>query len=138
MNDSPLPPPTSAADSTTGLTPSIAAGLACLGGFVTGILFLVLEKKNAFVRFWAMQSIIFTGAIFVLLMVLTVVSAVFGVVPVIGVIFVFVLWVIFSLAYLAALVVWIIMMIKAFTGKEWRMPWIAGIAEQQLARLPKG
>jgi len=35
------------------------AGLLCyIGGWITGIIFLVLEKENKFVRFHALQSLL--------------------------------------------------------------------------------
>ena len=46
---------------TTGLPTNVAAALACIP-LVGGIIFYVLEKTDAFVRFYAMQSIIFGGA----------------------------------------------------------------------------
>src|SRR4051812_44655 len=59
----PPPPPLGtepqpATSSDTGLPPHIAAGLAVLLSIVGGIIFLLLEKRNAFVRFYAMQSLI--------------------------------------------------------------------------------
>ena len=56
--------------STTGLEPNIAGLLCYLGGWITGIVFLVIEQKNKFVRFHALQSIVTFGA-------LTVASAIF-------------------------------------------------------------
>src|SRR6266705_1100109 len=47
--------------STMGLEPHIAAGLSYVGIFVTGLIFFLLEKQNRFVRFHAMQSIIFSA-----------------------------------------------------------------------------
>ena len=40
----------------TGLDANVAAALSYLVGFITGVLFLVIEKDNRFVRFHAMQS----------------------------------------------------------------------------------
>src|SRR5207248_7890986 len=40
----------------TGLEANLAAALSYLVGFVTGIIFLLIEKDNKFVRFHAMQS----------------------------------------------------------------------------------
>ena len=52
----PTPAPLPAA---AGLTPNVAGALAYLVGFITGILFLVLDpfKTDRFVRFHAFQSI---------------------------------------------------------------------------------
>jgi len=43
---------------------NIAAALSYLVGFVTGVIFLLVEKENKFVRFHAMQStILFAGIV---------------------------------------------------------------------------
>ena len=47
----------------TGLDANLAAALSYLLGFVTGVIFLLLEKENRFVRFHAMQSMLAFGAI---------------------------------------------------------------------------
>src|SRR6266436_1071799 len=60
----PSPGPEPSADpSSTDLPPNIAAAIACIP-LVGGIIFYLLEKRNSFVRFYAMQSIIFGGAWF--------------------------------------------------------------------------
>ena len=58
----------------SGLPENVAGALAYALGPVTGVLFLVLEKKSKFVRFHAMQSLITFGGLFVLNSVLTMVS----------------------------------------------------------------
>ena len=45
----------------TGLPSNVAAALACIP-LIGGIIFYIVEKHDAFVRFYAMQSIIFGGA----------------------------------------------------------------------------
>lgn len=52
---------TSAGDSTTGLKPNVAGLLCYVGIWVTGIIFLIVEKKNTLVRFHAMQSLVTFG-----------------------------------------------------------------------------
>jgi uncharacterized membrane protein len=111
----------------------VAAGLSTLVTLITGIIFLVVEKRDAFVRFWAMQSIVFGAAWFAVVIV-------FGIVHVIlHAIFwpLGVLWGLFSaIVELGFLILWIIMMIQAFSGKEWEIPYFGKIARQQLAKNP--
>ena len=45
------------------LTPNVAALLCYVGGWISGIVLLVLEQKNRFVRFHALQSIILFGSL---------------------------------------------------------------------------
>ena len=120
---------------TTGLTPNIAAGLACLLPPISSIIFLVLEKRNPFVRFWAMQSTIFGAAVFLVAVVLKVVGIVLAFIPVLG-------WIVLGflfLAYIALmigfLIIWIITLIKSFSGLEWEIPFLGQLARQQLARM---
>ena len=47
----------------TGLDANLAAALSYLLGFVSGAVFLLLEKENRFVRFHALQSVLAFGAI---------------------------------------------------------------------------
>src|SRR4051794_23191732 len=42
----------------TGLAPHVAAGLACVFSVLGGAVFLLLEKRDKFVRFWAMQALL--------------------------------------------------------------------------------
>lgn len=133
-----VPPPSVGAPltaglTTTGLEPNIAAGLAVLGTVITGIVFLLIEKKSAYVRFWAMQSIMFGVAWFVAFVVCVVIGAVLhAILFLLGW-----LWgIVTSLVYLGFLLGWVVMMVQAFSGKEWELPYLGKIARQQLARIP--
>src|SRR6266576_631214 len=88
------PPPTSAGpepgpkSTSTGLPSNVAAAIACIP-LVGGIIFYILEKHDSFVRFYAMQSIIFGCVWFLFNIVSAVVRAVFWAIPGIGGILVF-------------------------------------------------
>ena len=64
-------------ETSTGLKPNVAGLLCYLGAWITGIIFLILEQKNNFVKFHALQSIITFGA-------LTVLGAVLKWIPFVG------------------------------------------------------
>ena len=119
----------------SGLTPNVAAGLAVLLTLITGILFLFLEKRNQFVRFWAMQAVFFGAAWLVFSVVSSVVSAVLG-----HILWLLAgLWLFFSLLVnVGFLIVWVVMLAKAFGGKEWEVPYLGKLARQQLTTLPRG
>src|SRR5205814_7238228 len=126
---SPEPEP-SGASTSTGLPSNVAAAIACIP-LIGGIIFYILEKRDSFVRFYAMQSIIFGCAWFLFNIVSAVVHAVFGAIPGIGGILVFFWAVIAALVHLAFLVVMIIAIVKAFTGVRWDIPYIGPIARKQ-------
>lgn len=95
------------------------AGLLCyVAGFITGIVFLVLEKENKFVRFHAMQSLVTFLALFVI-------SIVGGFIPLVG-------WLISLLITPVGLVLWILLMYKAYQGQKFKLPVIGDFAEKQL------
>jgi uncharacterized membrane protein len=106
--------------SSTGLDANIAAGIAYLFGWVSGLIFFLIEKESRFVRFHAMQSLLLGAAFFVLWIVLRVL----GSVPVVG-LFAGLLGIV---VWLAFLVLWIICLVKAFTGKDFRIPVIGDYA----------
>jgi uncharacterized membrane protein len=109
----------SPAKSSTGLEQNVAGALTYLLGFITGIVFLIVEKDNKFVRFHAMQSTITFGAFFALYIALTV--------TVVGLVLVLPLM-------LLQLVVWILLMVKAFGGEMYKLPWVGDIAEKQVQK----
>ncbi len=99
--------------------PKVAALLAYAAGFVSGIIFFVIEKENRFVRFHAMQSIILFGAMFVLQMSIVYLPFIRLIAP---------------LVTLGSLALWIVCMIKAYQGEMFKLPVIGDLAEKQLDR----
>jgi len=104
------------AKTSTGLDENVAGLLCYVLGWITGLIFFLIEKNNKFVRFHALQSIIVFGVI-------TVASIVLGWIPFIG-------WVLNTLIWLIALVLWIILMIKAYQGEKFKLPWAGDLAEK--------
>ena len=107
------------------------AGLLCyLAGWITGIIFVVLEKKSRFVKFHAWQSIMTFGILSVVQIILSpwiwILLGSHG------------LWifmnVLFILALILTIVLWIVMMVQAGTGKMWKIPWIGNWAERQASK----
>lgn len=101
--------------SATGLEPNLAGLLCYVAGIVTGIIFLVIEKDNKFIRFHALQSIILFGGLLVVQMAL---------------IMTFVLALLLPLINIVALVLWILLMFKAYKGEKYKLPVIGDIAEK--------
>lgn len=131
----PPPPPFSptvdAKSGTTGLPSNVAAALACIP-LIGGIIFYILEKRDNFVRFYAMQSILFGGAWFLFNIASKIVFAIFSSIPAIGGLLVFLWAVIQAIVQLAFLVIMIIAIVKAFSGVRWDIPYIGPIARKQV------
>jgi len=107
------------AGTSTGLPPNTAGLLCYIAGWITGIIFFVLEQRNRFVRFHAAQSIVVFGII-------TVAGTVLGLIPVVGVGF---SWTIGIIGF----IVWIIMIVKASSGEWYKLPWAGDVAEKMVA-----
>src|SRR6266480_8047009 len=84
----PSPEPETAKSASTGLPSNVAAAIACIP-LIGGIIFYILEKRDNFVRFYAMQSIIFGIAWIVFDLISNILFAIFGSIPAIGGILVF-------------------------------------------------
>jgi len=108
----------------TGLAENVAGLLCYVLGWVSGLVFILIEKENKFVRFHAMQSIATFGAITVVLIVLSILALI----PYIGVAFSVINWIISLLAF----VLWIVLMIKAYQGAKYKLPWAGNFAEKRV------
>jgi uncharacterized membrane protein len=108
------------AESSTGLSANVAGLLCYVLGWVTGIIFIVLEKKSTFVKFHAWQSIMTFG-------VLTVAQLVLGWIPFVG-------WILSILIGILMFVLWLILIIQAGTGKMWKVPGAGDWAERQISK----
>jgi len=105
-----------------GLDENVEALLTYLVGWITGIIFLVLEKKSKFVRFHAMQSTItFLG-----FTVLSIILIPLDFIPFIGVLISLIDWIIGIVAF----IIWIICMIKAYQGEKFKLPIAGNLAER--------
>lgn len=110
--------------STMSMDPKTAAGLSYLGIWVTGLIFFLLEKQNRFVRFHAMQSILFFGGISVLSIILSIAGDFSPGILSLG------LGCVSALIGLGAFVGWIVLMINAFQGKYFKLPIVGDYAER--------
>ena len=127
----PTPPDPSTQQTSTGLPSNVAAALASIP-LIGGIIFYVLEKQDSFVRFYAMQSIIFGGAWILFAIVYGIAHAILTPIPAIGLIFAIMLWIAWALISIGFLVIFIICVVKAFTGVRWEIPYIGPMARKQV------
>jgi uncharacterized membrane protein len=103
----------------SGFDANVAAALAYALGWITGILFLLMEPDNKFVRFHAMQSTIVFAALSVLCLLLQIV-------PLFGML------VTVFLVVPASAVLWLLLMFKAYQGDRFKVPMAGDMAEQRI------
>lgn len=141
LGDSGSPKPEAAASaapssSSHGLPPTVAAGLSALLPLVGGIVFVILEKENRMVRFHALQSIYFGGAMLLagaVFTVLGILSALLsGIFAPLGLLFGFLVGASWFLLVIAFLVVYLIVVFKAFNGEEFNIPFLGQMVRKQL------
>ncbi len=101
----------------TGLAENVAGLLCYVLGWISGIIFLLIEQENKFVRFHAFQSIYVFG-------ILTIASIILGWIPFIGGVLV---WLISVLGF----ILWIVLMIKAYQGVKYKLPRAGDFAEKR-------
>jgi uncharacterized membrane protein len=111
--------PTHTERTSTGLTANVAAAASYFLGFVTGIVFLLTERENRFVRFHAMQSTLLFLAIVAL-------DVLLQLVPILGA-----LLVIFVVIPASA-ILWLILMFKAYQGEEFSLPLVGRLAGERV------
>lgn len=101
-----------------GLTQNIEAALSYVFGFISGIILFIIERKNKFISFHALQSFIFFLG-------LSIISAVVGWIPLIGGILSSVIG-IFSFAS------WIYLIYQAYKGNMFKIPMIGDVVWNQI------
>jgi uncharacterized membrane protein len=105
--------------SSVGLDSNVAAALSYAMGWVTGAVFLLAERENRFVRFHALQSTITFGALCIAWMVSLSI-------PLFG-------WLLaFIVIPPVSVVLWLLLMLKAYQGEQFKLPIAGDIAEQRL------
>lgn len=75
------PQPAGTSGEGSGIPENIAGALAYLIGPITGVVFFIIDRQRAFVRFHAVQSIALTIVWVVLVVALMIVSTVLGFIP---------------------------------------------------------
>jgi uncharacterized membrane protein len=132
-------PPPAAPSSGSGMDPNIAGAISYI--WIVGVVFFIIEKENKFVRFHAMQSILFgianTVILIVLMVVAFVLTFVFGLGGAmvgggIGTLISMLVWLIWLLFWVIAMVMFIGLIftaVKAYQGQKFKLPIIGNIAE---------
>ena len=103
-------------NSSLGVEENVACFLSYVLGWISGLIIILIEKKNRTIRVHAMQSIIVFGF-------LTIFGMVLGFIPMLGLL-------IFPMINIIGLIVWIILMVKAYQGVMLELPVISDLARQ--------
>ena len=106
-----------------GLTENVAGLLCYVLGWISGLVFLLIEQDNKFVRFHALQSIVTFGSISIVSIALSILRWT----PYFGVVFNMANGLIGILAF----VLWIVLMVKAVQGTKYKLPWAGDFAEKR-------
>ncbi|MDI9609746.1 MAG: DUF4870 domain-containing protein [Archaeoglobales archaeon] len=121
MNGEAKPAETAKPKTSIGLEENVAGLLCYLVIFITGIVFLLIEKESKFVRFHAMQSTVTFLSLFILIWILTFLG-----------IFIWILWPLIWLVGIVIIILWLVGMIKAYQGEMYKFPIFGDIAESFL------
>jgi uncharacterized membrane protein len=112
---------------TFGLDENVASAACYVLGWVSGIIFFLMEKDNKTVRFHAMQSILTFLPLTILIWVVNAIF--FGA-------FMFGMWgvwgLVITLIEIVLLILWLFLMIKAYQGEKFKVPVVGDIAENQV------
>ncbi len=116
-----------AAPATAGMDENVAALVSYIAGWVTGLIFLLIDKRP-FVKFHAAQSIAFCIAIIPCWIALWAVEFILAHIPIIG----FLGLIMFPIFSLLIFAVWILLMYKAYSHEMFKLPIIGDIVEKMV------
>ena len=111
----------------TGMAENVAGLLCYLLGWITGIIFFLIDKRP-FVRFHAAQSIVVFGGLHIINIVIGIFFGA-GIMMMGGFGTFGLAAALYGLISLVALVLWIVLMVKAYQGQKFEVPVAAGIAK---------
>ncbi len=106
-------------DTSVNMEPNLAGLLCYVGAWITGIIFFILEQKNNWIRFHAAQAIVTFGT-------LAVAGLILGWIPFIGTFFSVIIGI-------TGFILWILLMVKAYNGERFKVPWAGNIAEKMVS-----
>ena len=111
-----------------GMAENVAGLLCYVLGWITGLIFLFIDKRP-FVRFHAAQSVVVFGG---LNMIFVVLASMFGMGWMMGG-FLFGTWalggLILAVVRLVGFVLWILLMVRAYQGEKYRVPVASDLAD---------
>jgi uncharacterized membrane protein len=121
--------------SSTGLDENIAALLTYIFGWISGLIFFLIEKDSKLVRFHALQSILFNVLVLIVcfagwivtLVLVLILSQLADIMGTLAGLVATLVWLIIGAALLIA---FILCLVRAYQGKFFKLPVIGNLAEK--------
>jgi uncharacterized membrane protein len=104
--------------SSLNMSENVTALIAYLFGWLSGLIVFLLEKESRFVRFHALQSLVFFGGMSLILSVL-------GPIPAVG-------WIFAVVGGILTFAFWLIGMVNAYRGELYRFPVVGDFVARQI------
>ena len=120
---------TPGAQAGTGMAPNLAGALSYVLGIITGVIFLMMEKDR-FVRFHAYQSVFLSVAWIAFWIAFSIIDAILFHIPFLGFLVAIIGMLISLVLGLGMLVLLVVLIIKAYQGQMWKLPFIGNMAEK--------
>jgi uncharacterized membrane protein len=129
------PPPGLAGKSSTGLDENVAALISYIFGWVSGLIFFLMEKDSKLVRFHAMQSILFNVLVAIVCFVGWIITVVLVLIAssladALGAVSGILAGLVWLVIVVGILIAWILCLVRAYQGKFFKLPVIGNIAEK--------
>lgn len=112
-----------------GIGEKVEGALCYLLGFVSGIIFLIIEKDNKFIRFHALQSIATFLPLYIIVSEIRDIISVTMVFQM-NIFGMFIYMAILSVIWTLIAILWILLMYKASRGERYKLPIVGRIAEK--------
>lgn len=113
----------------SGLAPNIASLLCYICAPITSVIFLLIEKENADVKFHAWQGTLFGAAIIAFNIILNLLGFLLGqMVDLLGAV---ILSFLLPIVWIGVFVLWVVLLVKAYQGERWKIPVLGDIAAQK-------
>lgn len=133
------PPPVQTAKSSTGLDENVAALLSYVFGWVSGLVFFLIEKDSRLVRFHAMQSLLLNGVAIVFGIAIWIISVVLLIITsqisgLLSTLISVITGLIAFVFFIGILIGVILCLIKAYQGQYFKLPIVGNFAEKFSAK----
>ena len=115
----------------TGVDPRLSALLCYTAWWLSGLIFLIIERQHRDVRFHAAQSLVLFGGLSLIIAALSLGSVAMLVVS--GGAFQAARMLLY-LVWLAAVLIWLVLMYRTYNGETWRVPLAGDLAAKIAAR----